>query len=72
MVTRKEHPVDNMVVFSVHECQIKKLMPAFTASIADLDTHNILFQWMSIVLPNTLSIELLNTVALARTLLGVA
>ena len=29
MITRKEHPLDQMIVFTVHECQIKKLMPAF-------------------------------------------
>ena len=29
IVTQKEHPIDNMIVWSIHECRIKELMPAF-------------------------------------------
>lgn len=30
IVTQKEHPMDNIIVWSIHECKIKELMPAFT------------------------------------------
>ena len=43
VVTQKEHPVDNMIVWSIHECKIKELMPAFTESKGKaIDKTNIL------------------------------
>ena len=68
MVTRKEHPVESLVVFSIHECQIKKLMPAFVCGAASGAAKHVLFQWVSILLPSTLRIEAFNSVELARRL----
>ena len=46
-------------------------MPVFNSNIAEdnLEKQNILFQWLSILVPGTLSIEALNTVEVARQLL---
>ena len=43
VITPKEHPLDNIQVFSIHECQIKKLLPAFVADGVAFESHNILF-----------------------------
>lgn len=53
-------------------------MPAFTAAStpvvgdaknANFEAHNVLFQWISILMPSTLGVEALNSVELAKELL---
>ena len=69
IVTQKEHPIDNMVVWSVHECRIKELMPAFTSEGNDTKP-NIFLQWLSIVIPSTLGIDGLTPIDVVKQILG--
>ena len=55
-------------MWSVHECRIKELMPAFTQP----GTHtkpNIFLQWLSIVIPSTLGIDGLTKIDVVKQLI---
>ena len=58
-----------MVVWSVHECRIKELMPAFTSEGNDTKP-NIFLQWLSIVIPSTLGIDGLTPIDVVKQILG--
>ena len=69
-MTQKEHPIDNMIVWSFHECRIKELMPAFQAGTeSEIAPQNIFLQWLSIVVPNTLGIDYLTPISLVKAIL---
>ena len=69
IVTQKEHPIDNMVVWSVHECRIKELMPAFVNEGNDTKL-NIFLQWLSIVVPSTLGVDCLTPVDVVKQIIS--
>ena len=58
-----------MVVWSVHECRIKELMPAFVSEENDTKP-NIFLQWLSIVIPSTLGVDSLTPVDVVKQIIS--